>query len=278
MGKAQRIDCRDLRALYLLIGECKELGADPVAWRVHLLEGLLRLLDAVHGSCFELEHVTEPGSANGPMAPALFVDAGLTDARVRRSYRALAPEAVEFTIRHAMARNGARVGRAAGTYTRRQLIDDDVWYGSEVVHDQIQLTGLDDFVGSLAYTGPGSSFSLGVHRAVGDRPFAGRERLLIQLCVADVLPLLGARLAAGSARSLSALAPRLRQILLCLFEGDGEKQVAARLGISRHTVHEYLRRLHRAFEVSSRGDLMARCAPYLVVLRGVGAGAGGGSP
>jgi DNA-binding CsgD family transcriptional regulator len=56
-------------------------------------------------------------------------------------------------------------------------------------------------------------------------------------------------------------------VLLCLFEGDSEKQVAARLGIGRDTVHEYVRRLHRHFEASSRGELLARCAPFLPALR-----------
>ena len=65
---------------------------------------------------------------------------------------------------------------------------------------------------------------------------------------------------------MSGLAPRLRQVLACLFEGDSEKQIAARLRISRHTVHEYLRRLHRLFDVSSRGELLARCAPFLPLL------------
>jgi DNA-binding NarL/FixJ family response regulator len=82
--------------------------------------------------------------------------------------------------------------------------------------------------------------------------------------------LLGTRLAAGDALSVCTLAPRLRQILLCLFEGDSEKQIAPRLGISRHTIHEYLRRLHQTFEVNSRGQLLARCAPYLPVLRQIG--------
>lgn len=54
------------------------------------------------------------------------------------------------------------------------------------------------------------------------------------------------------------LSPRTRQTLDCLLAGDSEKQVAARLGLSRHTVHVYVKTLYRRFGVSSRGELFAR--------------------
>ena len=46
---------------------------------------------------------------------------------------------------------------------------------------------------------------------------------------------------------------------VCLLEGDGEKQAALRLGLSRHTVHEYVGELYRRFGVCSRPELMALC-------------------
>jgi DNA-binding CsgD family transcriptional regulator len=54
------------------------------------------------------------------------------------------------------------------------------------------------------------------------------------------------------------LTPRSRQILDRLLHGDAEKQVAARLGISPHTVHTYVKQLHKTLGVSSRGELLAR--------------------
>ncbi|MBX9579432.1 MAG: LuxR C-terminal-related transcriptional regulator [Gemmataceae bacterium] len=89
----------------------------------------------------------------------------------------------------------------------------------------------------------------------------------MHLCSAEVVGLYGTRLAPGSAPSASRLAPRLREELVCFFDGDSEKQAAVRLGVSAHTVHEYARRLHRHFGASSRGELLARCAPLLSALR-----------
>ena len=39
--------------------------------------------------------------------------------------------------------------------------------------------------------------------------------------------------------------------------GDSEKQVAARLGLSRHTVHIYVKHLYKHFGVNSRGELLS---------------------
>ena len=42
-----------------------------------------------------------------------------------------------------------------------------------------------------------------------------------------------------------------------LLDGDGEKQAAARLGISPATVREYVQALYRHFGVTTRAELMA---------------------
>ena len=53
------------------------------------------------------------------------------------------------------------------------------------------------------------------------------------------------------------LAPRLRQTLDLLLVGDGEKQIAAKLKLSPHTVHDYVKRVYREFGVCSRAELLA---------------------
>jgi DNA-binding NarL/FixJ family response regulator len=51
----------------------------------------------------------------------------------------------------------------------------------------------------------------------------------------------------------------LRQTLFCLLEGASEKEAAARLGLSRHTVHGYVTALYRRFGVNSRAELLVLC-------------------
>ena len=55
------------------------------------------------------------------------------------------------------------------------------------------------------------------------------------------------------------LPDRQRQILEQLLSGDGEKQIARKLGLSIHTVHCYIRRLYRRLNVSSRSELFRAC-------------------
>jgi len=64
------------------------------------------------------------------------------------------------------------------------------------------------------------------------------------------------------------LSPRLQATLLCLLEGDSEKDVAARLGLSPTTVHQYVSALYRRFRVASRAQLLGQ------VLRRVNPGGG----
>jgi len=54
------------------------------------------------------------------------------------------------------------------------------------------------------------------------------------------------------------LPPRQRQTLDRLLAGDSEKQIAARLEVSKHTVHIYVKSLYRRFGVCSRGELLAQ--------------------
>jgi DNA-binding CsgD family transcriptional regulator len=54
------------------------------------------------------------------------------------------------------------------------------------------------------------------------------------------------------------LSPRERQTLACLLGGDGEKQVARSMGLSRHTVHAYVKSVYRHFQVDSRPALLAQ--------------------
>src|SRR5947209_6991182 len=68
----------------------------------------------------------------------------------------------------------------------------------------------------------------------------------------------GALAASAPVVATPKLPPRLRQTLEHLLQGDGEKQIAHKLGLSPHTVHVYVKSLHKRFNVSSRAELLAR--------------------
>ena len=75
--------------------------------------------------------------------------------------------------------------------------------------------------------------------------------------VAEFCQMLGADYSCPPSRAIPGLAPRHRQTLELLLAADSEKQIAAKLGVSRNTVHVYVTALYRHFDVSSRAELLA---------------------
>ncbi len=94
-------------------------------------------------------------------------------------------------------------------------------------------------------------------RPEGDAPFGDREAALLDAICDAVYPLIGTHLATEEDRSAHGLAPRLRETLDHVLLGLSEKQIAAEMELSRHTVHEYIMQLYRHFEVSGRAELLA---------------------
>lgn len=58
-------------------------------------------------------------------------------------------------------------------------------------------------------------------------------------------------------RVRAGLPARLERVLRELLGGASEKEAACGLGLSQHTVHEYVKQLYRRFGVSGRSELMA---------------------
>ncbi|MDB5553457.1 MAG: Transcriptional regulator, LuxR family protein [Rhizobium sp.] len=77
--------------------------------------------------------------------------------------------------------------------------------------------------------------------------------------LADVCKVFGDHLSSdGGPGAELGLPPRLSQTLNRLVRGDSEKQVAMQLGLSRHTIHVYVKQLYKRLSVSSRGELLAK--------------------
>jgi len=63
------------------------------------------------------------------------------------------------------------------------------------------------------------------------------------------------------------LSPRLRQVLACLFEGDGRKQIAYKLKLSENTIAAYLKDLYGRFGVQSKAELLAKALDNTLTAR-----------
>jgi DNA-binding NarL/FixJ family response regulator len=90
---------------------------------------------------------------------------------------------------------------------------------------------------------------------------ARKRNMVAQLCRLVEAQLAGVPMPqapAATPPSNVRLAPRVRQTLERLLAGDSEKQIASHLGLSRNTVHCYVKSLYRRYRVCSRGELLAR--------------------
>ena len=250
MGKSQRLRLSDVRGVFHLLGECRELGDDAEAWPVHMQAGLCRLTQAQLGVGGLVRHV-------GPdrlMVPIHFADYGWPDARSRVQFHALLKDPV--AINNLVVQRFHQRMSPCVTRTRQQLVDDRRHYASDYHHACHRPFGLDHGLLSR-YQPPGRDWhhELALVRATGDPPFDRRECRLLHLFQLEIGPVIGAALASVETPLLS---PRQRQTLEALLQGDSEKEAALRLGLSVHTVHEYVTALYRHFGVCSRAELLAR--------------------
>jgi DNA-binding CsgD family transcriptional regulator len=254
MSKSSRLRFSDVRNAFRLTHECRDLGHDAAAWRRHAIEQLTRFVGAQVGVAagFRLE----PGESPKFI---LFGDVGWSSPLHRADwYRRYVIEG--GNLQASTYRRFAPQSDGLETHTREQFVDDAEWYQSAEFQEAHRLWGLDDLLASCHRTSdPPRLFGFILVRPLGEKRFGERERRLVHLFHHELSRYVGTALALDKGGAVAGLPPRLRQTLECLLEGDSEKQVAARLGLSRHTIHDYVTALYRRLGVSSRPELLGLC-------------------
>jgi DNA-binding CsgD family transcriptional regulator len=136
-------------------------------------------------------------------------------------------------------------------------------WGDGTVHERfIRACGLEHLLLSVYPLSEGSSSGIGVHRRIGRKPFTPRERAITHLIIGQIdwLHRAGTDVEANE-DLLFSITDRQREILVHLLGGDGRKQVARKLGLSEHTVNDYIKDLYRRLKVSSNTELLAKFIP-----------------
>jgi len=251
MSKSGQLRMGDVRDVYRLIGDCRDLGADPVLWHGRMLEGLVRLVGATVATGGE-GRWQRPGQSPAPVtAFSVGLDA---QARARlRAYIRTNGIGDDPTMRELRHIPGALVVR-----TRGQLVADGEWYRSRLFNDYLRPLHLNDHVYSVCEVSRDHDVSVvALYRGRGERDFSERERRVLRFFHGELGRLVGTVLVSVFDGDPLHLPPRERQTLACLLEGDSEKEVAARLDLSHATVHQYVTSLYRRFRVRSRAELLA---------------------
>ncbi len=286
MGKSKNLRLQDAQCIFQLVSECRDLGDDAGAWRKHLIEGASKLVKAGLGMTAEWHWSIQDGS---PFNKTIYQ----SRMKGRRAFDAIrgghGPEVVngpewgwhngfeqsvwpkalqEFANgtcvipmyepysakRYAMPMNSGL------SLTRSDLLTDGEWYRSPFYTKYAQSIGGDHVMYSHYSSGAREvrEHELTLIREAGAPDFSLRDRTIIFELNTVLASLIGGPLATFVDPSPSHLSPRRRQILAALLEGDSDKQIAKRLGISVHTVNQQVKAIFQYFSVSSRPELLAR--------------------
>jgi DNA-binding CsgD family transcriptional regulator len=140
---------------------------------------------------------------------------------------------------------------------RSQVIDDATWYASPHVNDVRRSWGVDDSL-CAAITVNADFYGITLYRSWGDRHrFEQYHVDMVAILLRELRWLFSDQSKDGSSQE-TELPPRLRKTLSLLLTGGSEKEIAGKLGLTRSTVHEYVKMIYRQCSVNSRAELMAR--------------------
>jgi DNA-binding CsgD family transcriptional regulator len=235
------------------------LGDDPVRWHLLLYAGLARLVGGgvVMGGEFT-------GVRSGRTIAVGLADWGWGNGLDRVGWeRGMAElHANPRLTRNVMfTRYRARTAASDGAcLARTDLIDDRTWDRAWDFRNIVEPGGGDHSLFCFrSIPGPDDRYAgVIIARVLGQPDFSARDKAVVREAVAAVAPLVGGPLARFSEPSPAALAPLARRVLRCLLEGDSDKEVGARLGLTRQTVNGYAKVIFRHFGVRSRAELLAR--------------------
>lgn len=238
----------DFKAVLRFVAETAELWYDPNLQRRYTLETLCRILNAKAGVLFVYGDCLNGGST--PCQSILQV--GMSEGQERRIKDYLQsgtpadpalPKLMDLVAQVVVQR-------------RKDLIADSKWYDSDYYKVFRTSLGMDDTIyGKISV--PGKMIAIALLREAGTPAFEERERHMMDLALSQMAWPFQPEDAPTDPR-LAALQPRLRKVMQHLLQGDSEKQVAAKLGLSKHTVHEYVKMLYQQLGVNSRGELLSQ--------------------
>jgi Bacterial regulatory proteins, luxR family len=249
--RSGRLTLKDAREVFRLIGEICELGSYPDIWQRHMLRRLNEMTD----SRMSMVVQSRPPVVNNLATIVNLVDVGFGPVGMRMMHKyTVGGDYLKDPCMPATVMLFSK-GRWF-TRTRRQLLPDDkAWYSSQLFDEYFIPLQIDDLIWSNIFLpGTRGAHGLNFYRDGANRnPYSERDRRRIQLFHVE----LGRLWFKPSVQPIDKLPRRLSQTLELLRTGDSEKQIAVKMGLSPHTVHDNMKRLREHFDVSNRAGLMA---------------------
>jgi len=247
-GKADAVRFSELERAMRLAVELRELPHGSPQQKRHFLEGVIALVGAKVGIWARTRGVILERE----------LDFGWSCEAERRVFLEYVDSAQWRALDPSMPALARHAAAPMGVFVREHLVEERAWYRSEHVQRFRRAARVDSFLYGVYAPGGDTAIGFSLHRDWGERAFSERERRLAD-AIHRACAFVHQPPRALPPAILRGLSPRLRATLGHLARGLSEKQVAAALALSPHTVHDYVKALHRHFGVQSRSELLARC-------------------
>jgi hypothetical protein len=180
MSEPMSIRLADLRQIVQLLGECRELGDDPMVWRQHFNAGLGRLVGAELVMSGETVNILR-GEVQLRGGTAWGLDHGFSAAGYVAMGEMFAKDSAKSDVWQAQL-NGVRENPTAGcAFSRQELMNDRQWYRSFDYQRISRLLGADAVMASMQPTRGDDHFDgINLSRAPGRAKFSEREVALVR--------------------------------------------------------------------------------------------------
>ena len=237
-----------VREAMRLVGEVRELGLWTEAGRTHFLEGTMRMIGCTIGGAV-LDTKYAEGSTNGIVAATLAgFGPNIMDVFVAHQIHGSAINPFHSAVLRRVDELQGQVFSAHDT----EMVERQVWDGSRWINEYVRPAHVAHFLCSMRVIGRTTGTGCAFMRAARDRPFSDEDRELLHLVHVGVGPMYDA------CSPRTRLSPRMRETLDVLLTGASDKEIAAQLRLSSHTVRQYVKAIFKAFNVNSRAQLIAR--------------------
>jgi DNA-binding CsgD family transcriptional regulator len=257
LSHSQQPTLESVRQAFRLIGEIRDLGDDVLEWRRHMVKELMRLTGSAVGMAFEvpLAIAAPDGNLSGLVG---MVDFGWASDREADVFRQMQKNPFAFDESTVKYLNLLKSGNV--TSLTEELVDIPQWRRSFYFNEARRAAGVDWFIyGGCVLPRVGCIHGFSLHRAVGEKSFTKREKSLVHLFHEELCRLWTDVPPERSAAQ--TLPPRLKQVANLLLTAKSEKQIAFELGLSRHSIHSYVKTLYKRLNVSSRSEFIATMKP-----------------
>jgi DNA-binding CsgD family transcriptional regulator len=250
------ISLEALRALLDLLGDLYELRSAPSKLAARVAEGLCAVIGSDGAGAGLLLDFDQEGRGSLTIP----VVAGPRSGRILRAAIANLSESTSAEPAVEAVRRLAPTGPV--TFRRCDLVSQEEWERSAYVRALQRDAALGDVLYSGVPLPEGRLFGVALWRERTSPMFSEAERDLVQTFQARAARVYAHAFAGAPPDPLAeldaAVPVRCRSVLRGLMAGLADKEIAQGLGLSLHTVHEYVKDVYGALGVTGRVELLAR--------------------